>query len=297
MKDRLANFGFWLAWTILWRLPESVARSLFNLVAYSMWRMNARGVRQLSFNLARVCGDAMSVDELRKLTLQGMRSYMRYYCETFLVNRWSREKINRTVEVENVDIVLEALQSGGIILALPHSGNWDLAGAWATKALGQISTVAERLRPESVFQKFLKMRTNLGIDVVALTGSTGVYEFLRDAVNKGNVVPILSDRDVAKNGMSNDFFGYKTSLPIGAAMLAVDTGRPVVVCSTWYEKDKLKIRFDNPIYAELNGQTGRERIKLAQQMTGQIAQLLETHIKAHPQDWHVLQPVWKDLVA
>ena len=297
MKNRLTNFGFWLAWTILWRLPESFTRKLFNLVAYVLWRMDTRGARQLALNLQRVSGDELSVEDLRKLTLLGMRSYMRYYCETFIVNRWSREKIDRTVEVQNVDVVHAALQSGGIILALPHSGNWDLAGAWATKALGQISTVAERLRPESVFQKFLKMRTDLGIDVVALTGSTGVYEFLRDAVNKGNVVPILSDRDVAKNGMSNEFFGHKAPLPIGAAMLAVDTGRPVVVCSTWYEEDKLKIRFDDPIYAKDDGQIGRERVKLAQQMTGQIAQLLEMHIKAHPQDWHVLQPVWKDLVA
>ena len=222
---------------------------------------------------------------------------MRYYCETFLLGKWSVEKIESSMRAENLAPVQEALQSGGIILTLPHSGNWDLAGAWATRTLRQISTVAERLKPESVFLKFLKLRTDLGIDVTPLTGVTGVYELLRERLLQGNIVPLLGDRDVAKSGMSNDFFGVRTSMPVGAAMLALDTGRPIFTCSTWYDGEKLVITFDEPIYVEQRAVAPRQRLKVAQETTAEIAKRFEDHIRRHPADWHMLQPVWKDLVA
>ena len=297
MKNRLTNFGFWLGWTVLWRMPEPLIRKMFRIIADTSCLLNTRGVRQLSLNLRRVIGTDVANEELRKIVKAGMRNYLRYYCETFIVNRWSRSKIESLVRVENAENAISASKNGGIILALPHSGNWDLAGAWATGTMSQISTVAERLKPESVFQKFLKMRRDLGFDVVALTGVTGVYEFLRDSVRKGNTVPLLSDRDVAKNGMGIDFFGARASLPIGAALLALDTGRPIFTCSTWYDDKTLVITFDDePIFVK-SDETGRERLKVAQKTTSEIIQRLENHIKAHPQDWHMLQPVWKDLIA
>jgi KDO2-lipid IV(A) lauroyltransferase len=183
------------------------------------------------------------------------------------------------------------------VLTLPHLANWDLAGSWAAIYFGSVCSVAERLRPEGVFQKFLAMRTARGMKLMPLTGQGGTYEFLRDHLNQGELVALLGDRDVAKSGMSNEFFGHRATLPIGAALLALDTGRPLFTCAPWYEGDKMVITFDNEIEFDRTPVQGRERLRRAQEVTALICQNFEVHIAAHPNNWHQLQPVWADLVA
>jgi KDO2-lipid IV(A) lauroyltransferase len=254
-------------------------------------------VRQLELNLARVHGYEESDPRIRELSLLAMQSYMRYYCETFLLPRWSKEKILRTVRTENVEPLETALKSGGAVLALPHLANWDLAGAWAALYFGSVCSVAERLRPEGVFQKFLAMRAALGVKLMPLTGEGGTYEFLRDHVNQGELVALLGDRDVAKSGMSNEFFGHRTTIPIGSALLALDTGRPLFTCAPWYDGETMVITFDNEIEFDRSPVQGRERLRRAQEVTAQVLSNFETHITAHSINWHQLQPIWPDLDA
>jgi len=296
-KAKLTALGFWLGWNFLWVFPRSFIAWSFNQASDYCWRKRVKGIRQLEANLSRAL--SISVDDVqnRELSRQAMRAYMRYYSEMFLVTRWSKEKINSRVRAENSEPVIEALKSGGVILTLPHSGNWDLAGAWAALNLGAVGTVAERLKPEMIFKKFLAMRTKLGLNILPLTGEAGIYEYLRTQVLDGNVVPLLGDRDVARNGMGNVFFGSRASLPVGAAVLALDTGRPLFTCSTWYDGQQLVITFDDQVVVPTEIAKGRERLRQAQQVTAEIAARFERHIVAHPEDWHMLQPVWSDLVV
>jgi KDO2-lipid IV(A) lauroyltransferase len=222
---------------------------------------------------------------------------MRYYCETFLLPRWSRSQMRSRVQARNSSAISDALMDGGAVLTLPHSGNWDLAGAWAADEFGSLCTVAERLRPEGVFQKFLKMRRDRGISLMPLTGEGGTYEYLRDHVNQGHLVALLGDRDVARNGMGNQFFGHRAPLPIGAALLAIDTGRPLFTCSTFYERGQLVLDFDDEIIFDRTPVTGRDRLRKAQEVSALALANFERHILAHPENWHQLQPVWPDLVA
>jgi KDO2-lipid IV(A) lauroyltransferase len=226
-----------------------------------------------------------------------MKSYMRYYCETFMLPRWTDEQLLGRVRAENSEPVLAAMKSGGVVLSLPHLANWDWAGAWAARYFGSLCTVAERLRPEGVFQKFLKTRQDRGITLMPLTGDGGTYEFLREHVNQGRLVALLGDRDVAKSGMSNEFFGHRASLPIGAALLALDTGRPLFTCAPWYDGENLVISFDSEVIFDRTPVLGRERLRRAQEITKQIASNFEFHIKSHPDNWHQLQPIWPDLDA
>lgn len=270
---------------------------MFDTLGRIAWRMRVRGVRQLELNLSRVLGCEPTEPNIRVLSKRAMRSYMRYYCETFTLPRWSNDELISRVRVENIEPVREALGTGGVILTLPHSGNWDLAGAWTALELGSLCTVAERLRPEGVFQKFLKMRTERGITLMPLTGEGGTYEYLRDNLNNGKIVALLGDRDVAKNGMGNQFFGHRASLPIGAAVLALDTGRPLFTCCAWYDGDMTVITFDEQVPVPENSLTGRERLRKAQEISSVVVQRFEKHLVAHPENWHQLQPVWSDLVA
>lgn len=298
ISDRLVDFGFWFGWNVLWALPEKLSRKLFDGIAIWSWKRNIKGIRQLELNLSRVMDCEPHDPRVRLTSRKAMRSYMRYYCETFLLPRWSDERLIGSVRAENAEQVIEALKTGGVVLTLPHAGNWDHAGAWCAKYLGSLATVAERLRPEGVFQKFLKMRTERGMTIMPLTGEGGTYEYLRDNVVKGKVVALLGDRDVAKNGMSNSFFGSKASLPIGAAVLAIDTGRPLFTCSPWYDGDTLVISFDSVVPVDVPSDiSGRDRLRKAQEITAEVAARFENHLRAHPDNWHQLQPVWNDLVA
>ncbi len=295
IKDRSVDLGYWLGWNALWIVPAKLSRPFFDLIAAATWKIHGNGIKQLEQNLGRVLSVNPESEQIRSLSLQVMRSYMRYYWETFQLSRLSKQQVVEAITAINASGLSDSLKNGGAILTLPHSGNWDLAGAWAASYFGSLCTVAERLRPESVFQKFLKMRTDLGIELMPLTGDGGTYEYLRNHVNKGNLVALLGDRDVAKSGMNNEFFGHRASLPIGAALLAIDTGRPLFSCATHFEGSKLVITFDEEIVFSREKVVGRDRLKLAQQVTALVARNFETHIRAHPQNWHQLQPVWNDL--
>lgn len=297
VKERLVDAGFWLGWNVLWILPAPIAYRLFSSVATISWRRRIKGVRQLELNLGRVVGCDPSDPRIRELSREAMQSYMRYYCETFLLPRWSDEELRDSVVAVNAEPVLEAMKTGGVVLTLPHSGNWDHAGAWAAQYFGSLCTVAERLRPEGVFQKFLAMRVGRGLQIMPLTGEGGTYEYLRNHVTEGRLVALLGDRDVAKNGMGNQFFGHRASLPIGAALLALDTDRPLFTCAAHYDDAKLVIEFDPEVTFDRSHVVGRDRLRRAQEITLQIAQRFESHIKLHPESWHQLQPVWADLVA
>lgn len=297
MKSRVVDFGYWLGWNVLWIMPSRLAYLLFDQAAKFVWRRDSKAIKQLEMNLSRVLDCEVSDPRIRPLSLETMKSYMRYYCETFMLPRWSDEQLFGKVRTEGAEQVTNALKTGGVVLALPHLANWDWAGAWAARNFGSLCTVAERLRPEGVFQKFLKARTDRGLTLMPLSGDGGTYEFLRDHVNQGRVVALLGDRDISKSGMINEFFGHRTSLPIGAALLAIDTGRPLFTCAPWYDGDKLVISFDCEVIFDRTPLQGLDRVRRAQEITKLIVKNFEKHIRAHPENWHQLQAVWPDLVA
>jgi KDO2-lipid IV(A) lauroyltransferase len=278
-------------------MPPRIAFFWFDKAAQITWRREVHSIKQLELNLSRVLDCSPDDPRIRPLSLQAMQSYMRYYCETFMLPRWTDEKLLDRVRAENSSQVVEALRSGGAVLTLPHLANWDWAGAWAARYFGSLCTVAERLRPEGVFQKFLKARESRGITLMPLTGEGGTYEFLRQHIIQGRLVALLGDRDVARSGMGNQFFGHRTSLPIGAALLALDTGRPLFTCAPWYDGETLVISFDSEIVFDRTPVEGRDRLRRAQEITKLVATNFEDHIRSHPENWHQLQPVWPDLVV
>lgn len=297
LRARLADAVYWAGWNVLWLLPERWARAAFDVVAKVTWFHHGRGVVQLELNLGRVMNADPESPEVRAMSRRALRSYLRYYCETFLLPRWSPAQVMDRVVAVGPEKLDAALAKGGAIITLPHSGNWDWAGAWAARRYGALGTVAERLRPEGVFQKFLKARSALGISLMPLTGEGGTYEYLRDHVTNGRLVALLGDRDVARTGMTNEFFSHKAPLPIGAALLAIDTGRPLFTCATHYDGDTLVIVFDDVVEVDATPVRGRDRLRRAQEVTAVVAGRFEAHIRRHPESWYQMQPVWPDLVA
>jgi phosphatidylinositol dimannoside acyltransferase len=249
-------------------------------------------VQRLEANLRRVIGPQASGKELRALSRAGMRSYARYWMEVFRLPVISREQILAgTVSVGNGEkAAFEMRDAGrGAVFALPHTGNWEVAGAWIiARGAGKFTTVAERLKPESVFLRFLAFRESLGFEVLPATGGNSRFGVLAQRLRAGGMVCLPADRDVTGSGIEVEFFGQKARMMGGPAALAVQTGAALLPAVLWFEGRGWGVHIypEVPVPAE-----GSRRDKIAA-MTQEMARNFEEGIAAHPEDWHMLQRVF-----
>ncbi len=286
-SDFATEWAFTVGWKVVRRLPEPVARRAFDEVAITSWRRRGPGVRQLERNLSRVY-PTLDGGELRELSHEGMRSYMRYWCEAFRLPSWSHERIRDSFELVNHELLDEAAAAGtGAIMVAVHGGNWDLAGAWGALRYGSITSVVERLKPEGLFQRFLEYRRSLGLDIWPL-GDPHAFRGLADRLREGGVVALVGDRDISRNGIVVDFFGEPASMPAGPALLSQLTGAPVYPLAMWFEDDRAVAEVQPLIEIPTTGT--REEITL--QMTQALADSFAVGIEQHGVDWHMLQPLW-----
>ena len=226
MFDRLTVLAYTLGWKLVSALPEAIAYPLFTLIADAVWWKRGKGVLRLEANLARAVPTADAAG-LRALSRAGMRSYLRYWCDAFRMPGWSRERTVSTCRVENEDVLRGAFVGGsGVVVALAHHGNWDHAGAWSTFELAKVTTVAERLKPEELFDRFLAFRESLGMEILPLTGGGSVFGTLVQRVKNGGFVPLLCDRDLTDKGVSVTLLGEKARMAAGPAALALVKRRP-----------------------------------------------------------------------
>ena len=130
-------------------LPEAAARTGFDRAGRWAAGRDGKGIRQLRPNLRVVTGGALAEPELAALTTRAVRSYARYWQEAFRLPTLDSERIVTGTEVVGLEHLQQAHDEGrGLMMALPHSGNWDAAGVWFIDFLGgPFMTVAERLKP------------------------------------------------------------------------------------------------------------------------------------------------------
>ncbi len=282
-------WAYALGWGLLKHLPEGVARRLFERLADYAWRKRGKRVLQLEANLRRVRPE---LDEagLRELSRAGMRSYMRYWMESFRLPVWSRERVAREVRVEGFEHVLAAMEAGrGALVALPHMGNWDLAGTWVAQQGHPFTTVAERLKPERLFDRFVEFREGQGMEVLALTGSSvNVIGTLARRLREGRLVCLVGDRDLSEAGIEVSFFGEPTRMPAGPAALTQRTGAALLPVTLWYDGPLMRAQ----IHPEVPVPEEGDRKERTREMTQAMARVWEAGIREHPQDWHMLQKFW-----
>ncbi|WP_433169089.1 phosphatidylinositol mannoside acyltransferase [Kribbella sp. CA-247076] len=285
LRQRAVDLAFALAWGLVRRLPERTVTWLFRQAADQVVRRNGRGVRRLRGNLAVVRPDATPA-ELDALTRAGMRSYLRYWQEAFRLPEWTDDEIVGRVRTVNEKLLRDAYAAGrGVICALPHLANYDHAGAWAGRTGMPVSTVAERLRPESLFDRFIAYRKKLGMEVLPLTGGNGdVAAVLAERLRAGGFVCLVADRDLSERGVPVTFFGRPSRMPAGPAALSLRTGAPLIPATLHYDGPDLVITFHDTVDTEGG----------AAAMTQRCADAFAKGIAAHPEDWHMLQRIFLD---
>lgn len=289
IRDKAVETAYALGWAGVKRLPERTAKRLFDRIADRTWEKRGKRVLQLEKNLARVTGKAETDPELRELSRTAMRSYLRYWLETFRLPVYSKERICSGMHVSGDKQIHENVNAGrGVVIALPHMGNYDHAGAWLVYQGHALSTVAERLKPESLFERFVAYRESLGFEILPLTGGTSSFGTLARRLREGGVVCLVSDRDLTATGVEVEFFGRTARMPGGPAALAVQTGAALLPVTLWFEGDDWGAR----VHEEIPAPQAGERQEKVQAMTQALADVFAEGIAAHPEDWHMLQKVW-----
>ncbi|GAA0274062.1 phosphatidylinositol mannoside acyltransferase [Cryptosporangium japonicum] len=290
MNQRVTVAAYAAGWKLVRVLPERPVKALFQFGAARFARRGGAGPTRLAANLRRVVGPDADVDAL---TEQAMRSYARYWHEAFRLPDWSEEEINRRFVLENAEVLDKAVAAGkGAIVALPHAANWDLAGAWATLHGIPVTTVAERLKPEDLYQRFLDFRRKLGMEILPLTGGVRhPLDVLAERIREGRVVVLLADRDLSSRGVEVEFFGETTKMPAGPAILALRTGAPLFGLKAWNDGPMTRARVIGPLEVPDEPDAHRDTAQIAA-VTQRIADALAEGIAEHPVDWHMLQPLW-----
>jgi lauroyl/myristoyl acyltransferase len=293
VKDRLTDLGYAAGWRLVRALPLPAARALFTAAADRAARGNGPGTQRLRRNLRQVVGPDVPDAELEELVRAGLRSYARYWMEAFRLPTLSRQQIVDAFNFPGQGEFREAMAQGkGLVLALPHMGNWDVAGAWAAANNYHLITVAERLRPESLFDRFVAYRRELGMEVVPLTGGQKPpLDVMAERLRQGWAVALLAERDLSARGVEVRFFGGRTRMPPGPALLALSTGAPLFAVDLWFTD-----RHTNAMLRRIEMPDPEEgaldvRVRL---VTQRLADAFAAGIAEHPRDWHMLQKMWLD---
>ncbi|EDY58457.1 MULTISPECIES: phosphatidylinositol mannoside acyltransferase [Streptomyces] len=292
-QDRLTDSLYGLGWGVVKKLPEPVAVRLGRSIADLAWKQRGKGVLRLESNYARVVPDA-SPERLAELSRAGMRSYLRYWMESFRLPAWSKDRIKAGFDPKGLHHLTDGLAAGkGVILALPHMANWDLAGAWVTTKLETpFTTVAERLKPETLYDRFVAYREGLGMEVLPHSGGSA-FGTLARRLRDGGLVCLVAERDLSSSGVEVRFFGEATRIPAGPALLAQQTGALLLPVTLWYDDSPvMRGRVHPPVGVPETGTRAEKTSVMAQALADAFA----TGIADHPEDWHMLQRLWlKDL--
>lgn len=287
MRDFFVARAYFFGWSIVRRISEKSAQSLFSNLGRWMYGRNGKSVDRLRSNLSRVF-PKLAPKDLEVLVRKGVLSYMRYWMETFRSPDWDRERILSTVTVSNEHLLLDPIKNHtGVVVSLPHAGNWDHAGSYFCIRGAQLVTVAEVLKPRALFEKFLAYRQAIGMEVLPL--DSRAFPTLMQRARDGKLIALVADRDLSSSGIDVQFFGGVARMPAGPAIVAIRTGIPLVTAFVSYTETGIHV--DLKEIAIPNGVDEAARVKATVQL---CADNFAEGIKAFPHDWHMMQRIWVD---
>ncbi len=273
-------------------LPEPVALGVANLAGDVMFKVRSDHREMVSTNLQRVLGaDPDDADDrviLDRWARRSFRAYARYWVEGARLGRTPPIEVEQRTLVQGLRYLVEGMAAGkGVIMALPHVGSWEFGGAFlATQGL-PMTAVAERIEPPELFEFFVEQRAAMGLTIVPLDASSG--SSVISTLRRGGLVGLLSDRDLAGNGIEVEFFGETTTMPAGPATLAIRSGAQLVTGAVYSGPGRDHRALVQPPLDTTRRGSLREDVT---RLTQGIATRFEGLIRQAPDQWHVFQPLW-----
>ena len=283
LRNRLLRGIYRLGWRVAARLPRRLVALIISGASWVALRHDGVHVRTLRRNLALTTGAPVDNNRMRA----ALKSYLRNFYEVLALPTWSETEIQRRVRAVNEPAVRDAHAGPGAVVALPHSGNWDLAGAWACVTGMPVTTVAEQLSDDD-YAAFVAFREGLGLEVVSHR-DPGALTTLIEAIHGRRVVCLLADRDLAGTGVAVSWRGRPITMPAGPAIVARRTGAALLPAVCQFTEDGMVIIIGEPIAAR----PGRDGLAAMMQ---DVADFFADTIARQPEDWHMMQPFFSDRV-
>jgi phosphatidylinositol dimannoside acyltransferase len=270
-------------------LPTRSGRRFAQGAGRVLYRL-APGVRaRVAGNQAQVLGRPVDDPLVQASTREAFALYARYWFDTFNVLGWSDERVMASFTFEGLELVERGLAAGkGVVIALPHMGNWDVGGRAVGIRVAPIVSVAEHLKPEPLFELFLEHRRQLGMEIIDLA-SDHVGRQLTHHLERNRIVALVADRNISGGGAEVEMFGRTRQMPVGPAMLAVSSGAPLLGTAVFTKPDGWTLVFNEVSIAP----TGRRKEDVVA-LTRALAASFEKGIASAPSDWHLFQPGWED---
>ena len=210
-----------LAFSVAPRLPLRFVMRMADAGALIAARRGGAMIERLASNMARLTGVDPSDAQVR----DAVRSHIRNYAEQLLLGSRRGEPLLEGVSFEGFEALAQASEDGPVVLALGHSGSWDRAGAWVCAHGRGIVTVAEKVEPPSLFERFVSLREGLGMEIIGVAKGESVFSTLVERVRgRGVIVPLLADRDISGSGIEVDF-GTRRGRPRSRQSLSAHCSR------------------------------------------------------------------------
>ncbi|MBA3551463.1 MAG: phosphatidylinositol mannoside acyltransferase [Actinobacteria bacterium] len=271
-------------------LPRSVGLRAAEGYMTLHFRRHAGQRAVVARNLSRVLGHPPDSTLVQRATRECFLLYGRYWYETFALRTMTVEEVERRCTVDGLEHLDRATDAGkGIVMTLPHMGNWDAAGHWLCVRGYRMTAVAEQLASRRVFELFLRHRRALGMNIVSLS-EQHVGRTLVGLLAENHAVTLVADRDLTGRGVDVEMFGDVRKLPAGPAFLSLATGSPLSVCAVFTTAEGWHVKIGPPVEIERSGETRKD----VESLTRVIAGGFERYICEAPTDWHMFQPAWPD---
>jgi lauroyl/myristoyl acyltransferase len=270
-------------------LPTRSGRAAYEAAGRLFFHVASGARDTVLANQAQVLGRPVDDPLVRASAREAFASYARYWFDTFNVLGWDDERVASSFRFEGVELVEKGLAEGkGVVIALPHTGNWDVGGRAMALRVAPVVSVAEHLKPEPLFELFLEHRKVLRMEIIDLA-SDHVGRQLTQKLEENRIVALVADRDLSGGGVEVEMFGRTRRMPAGPALLSLSSGAPLVSGPTFTTRDGWV-----EVLSEVSIEPTGRRKDDVRALTRALAASFERAIASAPSDWHLFQPGWED---
>lgn len=291
MRARGLRLSLWLADLVARSLPRGLAYGIADLAGRAWHRLAPARRALVAENLARVAaatGGPTSGRDFGRQVEQAFVNHARYWLELLRGPHYRAEQIPHMVQIADWD-AWEPIMRGGAVVAVPHLGNFEPVGHFVAAAgLSGVAPVEETGAPE-LFE-FMRARraSGQGVEVVPLSRA---FRPMLAALRRNQLVALVADRDLAGDGIPVTMFGHATTLPAGPAILALRTGKPLIMARVLRTAPERFMVRAVAVEAERTGQAAAD----VGALTVALASCFEEAIAEAPEQWWAaFQPFWAD---
>lgn len=278
------------------RAASSLLRITPPLVAGGVSRAIAAGIAAASpderliaaRNMRRAHGgDHLGAMRTRLEVRRVFDSYARYWVDALRLADLDDATIEAGFTHEGMHHLREVMDAGRPpILALPHLGGWEWAARWLDVQGWGVAAVVEELDDAELYEWFVDLRRRLGMQVIPL-GPHASAE-VASALAGGRIMCLLADRDISGGGIEVEFFGERTRLPGGPALMALRTGAPLLPTAVYFQGRRCHAVIEPELETDRRGRLREDVTRITQD----LAHVMERQIRRAPAQWHLLQPNW-----